>query len=484
VNDGKRLAATSLAQRREQARRRAGRGHLSLMDVAKLLDAAPGSEGLALALVELEARSPFWRRGMSKLRELSRDFRNPDFTQALSEAKDAPALWRELEALPYTDQLVSVDAEERFQIWGLCRFLQCRSVESADRDPEAAARLANLAARITRHLGAGYDPALLPDYRALSLCCLGNAWRALGELGSAGDAFELAETLRRAGSGYLEFEAEAAALRALLRRDQGRLEEAIELLDGVEAIYSAAPEEAAEPDLYDQERHAEARVHRGWCLYHLGRVEAAAAALEAATGLLVEARQGRLVLAARCGLLWCSLTLGRPDVEERPAAAYQLVERVGDEADRLRLDRAQARIDARLGERGPAEQALQHAANRFAELDLGIDSALAHLDLAALYVGEGAGDAVRHLGSGLEPGVFASAANAAPFSVPNAQRAQMEALLLVLQACAVERLTPERLAGIAALVERELRPSPVWWSGVRTLPFTGGGGGDAGVTLH
>ena len=132
---------------------------------------------------------------------------------------------------------------------------------------------------------------------------------------------------------------------------------------------------------------------------------------------------------------------------------------------------------------GPAEQALQHAAKRFAELELGIDAALAHLDLAALYVGDGAGDAVRHLGSGLEPGV-SSAAKAAPFAVPSAQRAQMEALLLVLQACAVERLTPERLAGIAALVERELRPSPLWWSGVRTLPFTGDGGGDAGVTLH
>jgi tetratricopeptide (TPR) repeat protein len=484
VDDGKRLAATSLAQRREQARRRAGRGHLSLMDVAKLLDAAPGSEGLALALVELEARSPFWRRGMTRLRELSRDFRNPHFTQALAEAKDAPALWRELAALPDPERLAAVETQARFQIWGLCRFLQCRSVESADRDPEAAAPLANLAARIARHLGAGYDPALLPDYRALSLCGLGNAWRALGELGSAGDAFDLAETLRRGGSGYPEFEAETAALRALLRRDQGRLEEAIDLLDGVEAIYGAAAEEVAEPDLYDRERHAEARVHRGWCLYHLGRVEAAAAALEAATSLLVEPRQRRLVLAARCGLLWCSLTLGRPDVEKRLAAAYQLAGRVGDEADRLRLDRAQARIDARLGERGPAEQALRHAAQRFAELDLGIEAALAHLDLAALYVGQGAGDAVRHLGGGLEPGVSASAAKAAPFSVPNAQRAKMEALLLVLQGCAVEQLTPERLAGIAAVVERELRPSPAWWSGVKTLPFTGGGGGDAGATLH
>lgn len=482
MDDGKRLAATSLAQRREQARRRAGRGHLSLMQVAKLLDDVPGSDELPLALVELEARSPFWRRGMRKLRQLGRDFRNPHLTLALIEAKDAPALWRELEALPYPEQLLAVDTEARFEVWGLCRFLQCRSVEVAGGDPEAGARLATLAVRISRHLGAGYDPALLPDYRGLALCGLGNAWRALGELHSAGDAFDMAEALRRGGSGYLEFEAEAAALLALLRRDQGRLDEAIELLERVEAIYGSAPAAAAEPDLYDQERHAEARVHRGWCLYHLGRVEAAAAVLEAAIELLVEARQGRLVLAARCGLLWCSLSLGSPDAEERLAAAYQLAGRVGDEADRLRLDRAQARIDAMLGERGPAEQTLQHAARRFAELELGVEAALAHLDLAALYLGEGAVEAVRHLGGGVRAGA-SSAAKAGPFALPNAQRAQMEAVLLVLQAVAVESLTPEQLGAIAAQVERELRPSPAWWSGVRSLPFTQGGG-DAGVTPH
>ena len=454
------------------------------MDVAKLMDAAPGSEELPMALAELEARSPFWRRGMRKLRQLGRDFRSPDLSLTLSEAKGAPALWRELAALAYPEQLVAADTDERFETWGLCRFLQCRSVEIADGDPETAARLATLAVRICRRLKAGYDPALLPDYRALSLCCLGNAWRALGELHSAGDAFDMAEALRRGGSGYLEFEAEAAGLLALLRRDQGRLAEAVELLERVEAIYASAPAATAEPDLYDQERHAEARVHRGWCLYHLGRVDAAAAVLAAATGVLVEARQGRLALAARCGLLWCSLSLGRPDAEQRLAAAYKLAGRVGDEADRLRLDRAQARIGAGLGERGPAEQTLQHAARRFDELQLGIDAALAHLDLAALYLAEGAGEAVKHLGGGVQTAAASTAAKAGRFALPNAQRAQMEAVLLVLQALRVESLTPEQLGAIAAQVEHELRPSPAWWSGVATLPFRREGVGDAGVTLH
>jgi len=169
-----------------------------LTDVAKLMDTELGSDELPLALAELEARSPFWRRGMRRLRQLGRDFRSSDLSLTLSEAKGAPALWRELAALTYPEQLVAADTDERFETWGLCRFLQCRSVEIAGGDPEAAARLATLAVRICRRLKAGYDPALLPDYQALSLCSLGNAWRALGELHSASDAFDMAEALRRA----------------------------------------------------------------------------------------------------------------------------------------------------------------------------------------------------------------------------------------------------------------------------------------------
>src|SRR5258708_16881948 len=163
---------------------------------------------------------------MRKLRQLGRDFRNPHLTLALIEAKDAPALWRELEALPYPEQLLAVDTEARFEVWGLCRFLQCRSVEVAGGDPEAGARLATLAVRISRHLGAGYDPALLPDYRGLALCGLGNAWRALGELHSAGDAFDMAEALRRGGAGHPEFAAEGAALPAPPPAGPGPLGEA------------------------------------------------------------------------------------------------------------------------------------------------------------------------------------------------------------------------------------------------------------------
>ncbi len=447
------------------------------------MDGASGSDTLARALAELETRSPAWRRGIGTLRRLTGTCLHPEHELVLLEARTAPALWRELAALPLAQQIAAVESEERFQTWGLCRLLQSLSGELAVTDPEGAARLANLAVRIPRHLAeTRYDPEFVRDLLGLGCCYLGNAWRELGELHSAGGAFDLAETLRGSATGYRSFEAEALALAALLRRDQRRLDEAVALLDRIEEIYGAAATAGtagAEPDLYDPDRQAEARVHRGWCLYHLGQVEAAAAGLAAAADALAERRQERLLLAARCGLLWCSLTLGQASAEQRLAAALELAERAGGEADRLRLGRAQARLDVRLGERGPAEQSLRTTARRCSEIGLGIEAALTYFDLAALYLAAGAGDALEQLGSEVLPVFSALAAESPPvFSLPDVQRAQMAALLLFQQACQAGRLTPSLLRQLAVLIEEQRRPSLAWWSGATTLPF-GDGGGDA-----
>jgi hypothetical protein len=247
----------------DQAPRPAG-GRLSLTEIAHLMNQATGSDELPRALAELEVRSPAWRRGMRKLRQLSRDCLHPDYDVVLSETREAPELWGQLAALSYAQQLVAVEDEDRYQTWGLCRLLQCRSAEIAASDAAGAARLANLALRIPRHLGeTRYDADFVKDLQALGWCYLGNAWRELGEVHSAGDAFDLAETLRRTATGYLTFEADTLALLALLRRDQRRLGDAVAVVDRVEAIYGAADDEevkVTEPELYDRARLAEARV--------------------------------------------------------------------------------------------------------------------------------------------------------------------------------------------------------------------------------
>ena len=451
------------------------RGHLNLTVLAEMLMAARGSESIDRTMRHLLARCPVCRRGRNALRRLSREAHHPDYVIVLTEAREAPALWRQLAALPYVDQLAAVEADESFQRWGLCRLLQRLSGEAACQDPESAARLANLAVRIPPFLEPAYHPDSIRDLQALSFCYLGNAWRALREPHGAADAFDAAHALLAEGTGDPAIIAEALALEARLLRDRRELAQAAALLDRVEAIYGVAggPGEGVEGavlDDADPERAGKARLHRAWCIYHLGRVDEARSLLERTAGQLEPRRHPRLALAVRCGLAWCALSLGAPDTEARLAAANQLAGQVGDDADRLRLRRAEARIDLAAGERGVAEQAFRATAAGFIERDLGIDAALSFLDLAALYLREGAEQSILHqLSADILP----------VFSYKEIGREAIVHLIWFQQACETDRLTPGIVACVGQGVERYRQPSLAWWSAPE-IPAKEGTG-DAGA---
>jgi|GEM_PF-566610 len=437
--------------------------------------AARGSESIDRTMRHLLARCPVCRRGRDALRRLSREAHHPDYVIVLAEAREAPALWRQLAALPYASQLAAVEADESFQRWGLCRMLQRLSGEAACQDPESAGRLANLAVRIPPFLEPAYHPDSIRDLQALSFCYLGNAWRALREPHGAADAFDAARALLLAGTGDPAIIAEALALEARLLRDRRELAEAAVLLDRVEAIYGAAGglgegAEGAVLDDGDPERAAKARLHRAWCLYHLGRVDEARGLLERTGEQLDARRHPRPALAVRSGLAWCALSLAAPDTETRLADAIQLAGQVGDDADRLRLRRAEARADLATGERGLAEQALRAAAAGFIERNLGVDGALSLLDLAALYLREGAEQSTFHqLSADLLPVFF----------YPEVGREAMAFLLWFQQACETGKLTPGIIASVAQAVEGQRQPSLAWWSAPE-IPAKEGTG-DAGA---
>jgi hypothetical protein len=430
------------------------------MDVAKLLDAARGSEVIDRTVRHLLARCRACRRGCDALRRLSREAQHPDYVIVLAEAREVPTLWRQLAALPYPSQLAAVEADESYQRWGLCRLLQRLSGEAACQDPEGARRLANLAVRIPPFLEPAYHPDSIRDLQALSFCYLGNAWRALREPQGAADAFDAARALLLAGTGDPAIAAEAMALEARLLRDRRELAEAAALLDRVETIYAAAGglgegAEGAVLDDGDPERAAKARLHRAWCIYHLGRVEEARGLLEPTAEQLDARRHPRAALAVRSGLAWCAISLAAPDTEARLAAAIQLAGQVGNDADRLRLRRAEARVDLAAGERGLAEQALRATAAGFIERDLGVDAALSFLDLAALYLREGAEQSIFHqLAADLLPVFF----------YPEVGREAMAFLLWFQQACETGKLTPGIVASVGQSVEGQRQPSLDWWS--------------------
>jgi tetratricopeptide (TPR) repeat protein len=439
--------------------------------------AARGSESIDRALRHLLARCRACRRGRDALRRLSREAHHPDYVIVLAEAREAPALWRQLAALPYASQLAAVEADESYQRWGLCRLLQRLSGKAACQDPESAGRLANLAVRIPTFLEPAYHPDSIRDLQALSFCYLGNAWRALREPHGAADAFDAARALLLAGTGDPAVAAEALALEARLLRDRRELAKAAALLDRVEAIYGATGGlgEGAGGDVLedgDPERAAKARLHRAWCLYHLGRFDEARGLLDRTTGQLDARRHPRPALAVRSGLAWCALCLAAADAEALLAAAIQLAGRVGDDADRLRLRRAEARADLATGERGLAEQALRAAATGFLERDLGVDAALSFLDLAALYLREGAEQSIfQQLSADLLPVFF----------YPEVGREAMALLLWFQQACETGKLTPGIIASVAQAVEGQRQPSLAWWSAPEIPPKEGSDAGSAAL---
>jgi tetratricopeptide (TPR) repeat protein len=453
--------------------------HLPLATMARLRSGRLDIEEIrGLVLPHLASRCEGCREVDEQLARLRREVGHWDDVVAVTEAGAVPDLWRRLEPLPYLDQLGAVEADETLQTWALCRYLQRRSREAARERPRSAAQLANLALALSAHLGEAYDPDWVRDLRALCFACLGNARRALGELHGATDAFDAAALLRPGSPGHSALEAESLVLEALLRRDQHRLGEAIALLDRAYAIYSGARPGVADPEAADRHLAGEALAHQAWCLYHLGRIEPALARLEEARHLVDEARDPRLAFAIRHGQIWGAIALGRfGDAELLLPAAHGLLERSAATARRgatappasaerpgggvesLWLRRAEARLDLALGETGPAEQALREVAGELLELDRGVDAALAFLDLAALYLQQSAAEALRRLAPEILP----------VFSSPEVHRPQIYALLLVQHACEDQRLTPELARQLAAMLERERRPSLDWWSGSGTV---------------
>jgi tetratricopeptide (TPR) repeat protein len=445
---------TSAAERRRHR-------HPTVEALAELMTAASGSDELRQLLDHHMAVCLPCRRRYQKVLGLAREFGHWDYTVVVAEAKEAPALWHRLEALPYRKQLKAVETGERYQTWALCRLLQRKSGELASRNPKAATELANLAVAISRHLDAAYDLDWIHDLQALAWAYLGNARRELGKLDSSDDAFAEAEQLRRVGTGYPSVEAEALALVALLRRDGRSFAEAAALFERVHDLSGRTEQwEIADPDAEDASRAGEARVHQAWCVYHQGKAEAALALL-AETDSQLFARRHDLALAARCGRTWCAVRLGRlGDAKVEMAAAAALAKRSRDGAAALRLSRAQARIARTPAELELAERALRSAAPELGGMGQGVDAALISIDLASLYLARGDLEAVQALST--------EVASLVPVPEFGAEGAQ--ALLVFQRACESRGLTPGLAESLAATLERARRPSLAWWASGTLFP--------------
>jgi tetratricopeptide (TPR) repeat protein len=268
-----------------------------------------------------------------------------------------------------------VRTSERFQTWALCERCCEASNEAASRDLDAAAAWTRLAADIAERVRVpeGFRTRL-QGYAAAHGA---NVVRVKGKVTEADAAFAEAERLWLAGSdpdAVLD-PGQFLSLKASLRREQRRLEEALDLLE--EALTVGRCREST-------------LVKKGLTLEVLGDYEGAAKALLEALPLVERVGDPRLLYLARFNLAVVYTHQGHYDA----AAALLLSVRdaaseLGDAIFLSRIQWLEGRILAGQGRPREARRLLAGVRREFQRRKMSFDVALALLEEAALLLEEG-----------------------------------------------------------------------------------------------
>lgn len=349
----------------------------------------------------------------------------------------APELVAELLAFPPAERAARVRACERFQKVAVCELLIERSFEEGFRSSPLSVEIAELALLVTEHLKASrYGRSVVLDFRARAWAFLGNARRIAFDLAGAEEALSQADRCLEAGSADPLEEARILDLRASLLGDQGRFEQAAEILDVVIDIYD---------DLRDAHRKGRAMVSKGKFLGYSGFPEEAIQVIRKGLGFVDWDREPRLVLVARHNLAWFLNDCGRGEEALGQLQRFRHVYReFPDPWTELRLAWLEGRIAGRLGRLEEAEEVLREVRRRFLEGGYGYDASLVTLDLAHLYLQEGRTAEVREL-AGEMLSVFLS---------QDIHRQALAALSVFQQAVELDSATPGLVQEISSYLLR------------------------------
>ncbi|HEX6900322.1 MAG TPA: hypothetical protein VF789_11435 [Thermoanaerobaculia bacterium] len=312
------------------------------------------------------------------------------FGEVAAERREAPALAAEIFGHPAASQPGLIRTDPRFQNAAVCELLIQRSFEEGFRNPSRAIEIAELALLVTDHLEPGlYGRSVVLDFRARAWAFLGNARRLSFDLTGAEEALDQAESCLEQGSADPMEEARILDLRASLLGDQGRFEQAAEILDAVIDIYN---------ELRESHFKGRAMISKGHFLGFSGWPEDAIRVTRKGLGLLDLNREPRLVLMARHNLAWFLTDCGRAAEARWQLERFRHVySDFRDPWTELRLAWLDGRIAGGLGQLEKAEEILREVRRRFLADGHGYDASLVTLDLAHLYLQKGRTAEVREL---------------------------------------------------------------------------------------
>ncbi|HTQ79890.1 MAG TPA: hypothetical protein VMM92_07835, partial [Thermoanaerobaculia bacterium] len=347
----------------------------------------------------------------------------------------APGLWERLKPYAFKAQQAIVRESREFHIWSLVEFLALLSVRVAAESAEKALELAQLAVTAAEAIG-GRTPWAM-KLRAFAYAHLGNAYRVLMDLRKAEEAFATFSELWKASKdvpAVLLDEARLVAMKAALRREQRRFDDALELLRQAEVLDKSG-------DL-----RGVLLVSKAKTLEEANRPEEAIAVLREAERWIDPKGDPRLTLCLRHNLLLLLIDLGSfVEADALLPEVAALARRLGNNRlDLIRLTWGEARIAAGVGDRERAITLFTQVRGEFMSRGMIFDAALVALDLAAFYAGEGRHGEVRVMARSLVP----------IFEVQGVDREALASLAALRQAAEREAATISLIHTAAAALKR------------------------------
>jgi tetratricopeptide (TPR) repeat protein len=324
-----------------------------------------------------------------------------------------------------------------------CEALLAASRELRHQDPEAMVFLAALAVGLAERLDSRASSlATVSDLRARTWAELGNARRVANDMVGAEAALEHSLACAEEGSGDPLLLARLLDLTASLYTDQRRFEQALALLDHVFEIYWA-----------HGERHLAGRalISKGVSVGFGNRPEEALHLISTGLDLLDLRRDPALVLAAVHNLIDFTVKLDRFEEGDRLLrASRRLYYEYADDLNFLKLRWVEGKIHAGLGNPSRAEAAFQEVRDGFRAHEMPYHLAVASLDLAEVWLGQGRTAEMREV---VEEMVRT-------FQAFGIHREAIAAVLMLQEAVVAEQATAALLRTVAAQLQH-LQHEPV-----------------------
>ena len=289
-----------------------------------------------------------------------------------------------------------------------------------------------------------YPPGAFDDLIARVAAALGNAYRVANRFEEAEKAFKTAFSAAASGSGDELLLAQILGLQASLYLAQRKFELCFQNLERVYSLYMAAG------DLHLASR---ALIKTGIAKGYANQPEEAVALLRRCIAGIDPAREPGLLPSAIHSLASFTVAAGRYQEGRSLLVEHQalLYGRRDEPLELLKLRWIEGSIAAGLGHREEAEAAFQEVRTGFADHRLPDQAAVATMDLALLWAGEGRTAEIAEL----------VAESVQIFAGLGLRRESIAALLVLREAAGRDRLTLSLVQRIAArLRDLEQRPQP------------------------